>query len=155
PGWVFAGWTDLDFVGNVRATTSDLLHTVHVPGETLTVRARFRPVADLLGIDAPPGTRAGTPFDITVTALTTDGIDVFPAPGYRGTVHFTGTDPGAVLPADYTFTEQDQGRHTFRVSLGTPSATTPQEIRVTDTVTGTLTGSINVFVQPVADLFGI
>src|SRR5205085_12653250 len=31
------------------------------------------------------------------------------ATGYTGTVHFTASDPQAVLPADYTFTAADAG----------------------------------------------
>jgi hypothetical protein len=42
--------------------------------------------------------------------------------GYRGTVHFSSSDPLAVLPADYTFTATDAGKHTFRVTLKTPGA---------------------------------
>jgi hypothetical protein len=55
---------------------------------------------------------AGTPFDVTVQA-----VDVFGqvALGYRGTVTFrvTDPDPAVVLPADYTFTADDEGTHTF------------------------------------------
>jgi hypothetical protein len=55
---------------------------------------------------------AGTPFDVTVQA-----VDVFGqvAIGYRGTVTFSVTDPdpAVVLPADYTFSADDQGTHHF------------------------------------------
>ena len=34
-------------------------------------------------------------------------------PGYTGTVHFVSCDPHAVLPADYMFTDDDGGTHTF------------------------------------------
>jgi hypothetical protein len=55
---------------------------------------------------------AGTPFDVTVQAVDAFGQVAF---GYRGTVTFrvTDLDPDVVLPADYTFTADDQGRHTF------------------------------------------
>ena len=33
--------------------------------------------------------------------------------GYVGTIRFSSTDPGAVLPPDYTFTAADAGDHTF------------------------------------------
>src|SRR5262249_19534559 len=67
--------------------------------------------------DAPPASGAanpGTPFSITVTAL-----DQYnnPVSGYRGTVHFTSSDPNAALPDDYTFTDEDNGTHTFTVTL--------------------------------------
>src|SRR5262249_32483727 len=57
----------------------------------------------------PPVT-AGTPFALLVQASDPFGLSV---PGYRGTVHFSSTDPQATLPADYTFTAPDNGQHTF------------------------------------------
>jgi hypothetical protein len=68
--------------------------------------------ADHFRIDAPDHVTANTPFDLTVTALDPYGnIDI----NYRGTVTFFTTDPdsGVVLPVDYTFTDDDQGVHTF------------------------------------------
>jgi hypothetical protein len=55
---------------------------------------------------------SGTPFDVTVQAVDLFGQVAF---GYRGTVTFrvTDPDPAVVLPADYTFTADDQGTHTF------------------------------------------
>jgi hypothetical protein len=55
---------------------------------------------------------SGTPFDVTVQAVDVFGQVAF---GYRGTVTFSVTDPdpAVVLPADYTFTADDQGTHTF------------------------------------------
>ena len=53
---------------------------------------------------------AGSPFQLTVTAQ-----DQFSnvATSYRGTVHFTSTDPQWNALADYTFTAADNGVHTF------------------------------------------
>lgn len=51
-------------------------------------------------------------FQGIVSALNSDFEVV---PGYRGTVHFTNTT-GVTLPADYTFTEADNGSHTFTFS---------------------------------------
>jgi hypothetical protein len=55
---------------------------------------------------------SGMPFDVTVQAVDVFGQVAF---GYRGTVTFSVTDPdpAVVLPADYTFSADDQGRHTF------------------------------------------
>ena len=52
------------------------------------------------------------PFDVTVQAVDVFGQVAF---GYRGTVTFSVTDPdpAVVLPADYTFTADDQGTHPF------------------------------------------
>src|SRR5262249_37256911 len=121
--------------------------TGRLPGAS---RVFVQPVADLLGIDAPAAIPLGAPFFVTVRALETDFIDVFPAPRYRGTVRFTSSDPGAFLPTSYTFTEQDQGQHAFLVVLATPGR---QTITVTDTTTGALMGSTTVDVTlPVADV---
>ncbi len=63
-----------------------------------------------------------TPFYQGIpSALMVHALDVFgnAAAGYRGTVHFTSTDPAAVLPDDYTFTDTDAGRHTFQVTFFT------------------------------------
>jgi hypothetical protein len=81
-------------------------------------------VLGILGL--PPSLDAGTAVTFRVTA---DGLDgVFP--GYRGTVHFTSSDPRAELPADYTFTAADRGTHTFRVILNTAGY---QSVTATDT----------------------
>jgi sugar lactone lactonase YvrE len=57
---------------------------------------------------------AGT---FTVTAEDASGNKLT---GYTGMVHFTSSDPAAVLPADYTFTAADNGAHTFTATLNTP-----------------------------------
>lgn len=49
---------------------------------------------------------------------------------YNGTVHFSSSDPAAVLPPDYSFTYPDQGSHNFIATLNTPG---PQTILATDT----------------------
>src|SRR5262249_15708560 len=48
-------------------------------------------------VSAPAGATTGTPINFTVTV-----VDRFnnPAAGYNGTVHFSSSDPAAVLPAD-------------------------------------------------------
>jgi len=64
-------------------------------------------------LSSVPGTvAAGTPFDVTVQAVDVFGQVAF---GYRGTVTFpvTDPDPAVVLPLDYTFTADGQGRHTI------------------------------------------
>src|SRR5208282_3285532 len=77
---------------------------------------------------------AGTAFNFTVTALDQNNFTV---PGYAGTVHFTSTDPLAVLPANTTLTS---GSGTFSVTLKTAGS---QTITATDTVTSSLTGTSN------------
>jgi hypothetical protein len=92
---------------------------------------------------------AGQATQVTVVALDANGMIV---PGYTGTVHFTSTDSKATLPADYTFTSSDHGRHTFTI---TPSATGSMTVTATDTTTASITGSttINVNTAPVVTHF--
>jgi hypothetical protein len=75
----------------------------------------------------PSPVTAGTAGSFTVTVENGDGTT---DANYTGTVHFTSTDPQAVLPADYTFTAADAGRHTFSATLKTAGA---QSITATDT----------------------
>jgi hypothetical protein len=95
--------------------------------------------ASHLEVSKPTGPNIpGQPVTITVTAL-----DPYnnPVTGYRGMVHFTGTDPQAVLPADYTFTAADNGVHTFRVTLWTAGR---QAVNVADTMTAIVRGGTQV-----------
>ena len=78
---------------------------------------------------------AGVAHDFTVTAKDASGhTDA----GYRGTMHFTSTDPKAVLPPDYKFTAHDAGVHVFSITFKTVGA---QGLRARDTITSTLTGA--------------
>ena len=78
---------------------------------------------------------AGTAGSFTVTAYDVYGQQVI---GYSGTVHFTSTDPAAVLPADYTFTSADQGAHTFAATFQTAGT---QSITATATANAGVTGT--------------
>jgi hypothetical protein len=68
--------------------------------------------ANHLRVDTTANPTAGSPFDVTVTAL-----DRFSnaATDYVGTVHFGTNDPqaGVSLPANYAFNSGDAGVHTF------------------------------------------
>jgi hypothetical protein len=69
-------------------------------------------------LSAPTSTPSGLSFSMTLKAQTGSGAAVT---GYLGTVHFTGSDPHATLPADYTFVPGDAGIHTFSgAALVTP-----------------------------------
>jgi subtilisin-like proprotein convertase family protein len=83
----------------------------------------------------PPSTTAGQAGSFTVTAEDANGNV---ATGYTGTVHFTSSDPHAGLPADYTFTAADAGRHTFTTTLTTAGT---QSLTATDTAAGGLTAT--------------
>jgi uncharacterized repeat protein (TIGR03803 family) len=83
----------------------------------------------------PSSISAGTAGTFTVTALNANGTV---NTNYTGTVHFTSSDPQAVLPANYTFTAADQGVHTFTATLKTAGS---QSITATDTSNGSIIGS--------------
>jgi hypothetical protein len=102
-------------------------------------------VAVFFAVAAPASVPPGSPLDVTITALDPYGNT---AVNYQGTVTFStsDTDPGIVLPADYTFTSGDDGVHTFSggVTLSTPG---DQTIKATDTVGG-ITRTVTVTVVP-------
>lgn len=88
---------------------------------------------------------AGVAGSLTVTAQDTYGNTIS---GYTGTIHFTSSDPQAVLPADYTFTAADQGVHTFSATLKTAGA---QSIAAIDVLMASLAGSeTGILVNPAA-----
>jgi hypothetical protein len=100
------------------------------------------PVLQVTGL--PSSSTAGASDSFTVTALASANKTLTT---YTGTVHFTSSDPQAVLPADYTFTSADQGVHTFTVDLKTAGS---QTITATDTATGSIVGSEGITVNPAA-----
>src|SRR6516162_2877767 len=84
----------------------------------------------------------GRPTDVTVMGADAYGNAV---PGYTGTVHFTSSDGGATLPADYTFTAADNGLHTFVNGVTMQTAGT-QTITVTDTSSSAFTSTMSLSV---------
>jgi FG-GAP-like repeat len=96
-------------------------------------------------LSVTPATQAiaGTPFDVTVSALDTFGNV---ASTFVGIVHLSADDvrPEVVLPADYAFIAADAGIHTFAAAttLVTAGARTVSVESTTDafpTATGTVT----------------
>ena len=62
-----------------------------------------------LEFTAPPNVVAGTPFTITVTVLYQGKPDTV----INSPIHFTSSDPAAILPGNYYFTPSDAGSHTW------------------------------------------
>ena len=90
----------------------------------------------ILAVSGFPGqTVAGVAHNLTVKAHDSSGDT---AADYTGTVHFTSSDPKAVLPADYTFTVADAGVHVFSVTLNTSGS---QSVTATDTANASIKGS--------------
>jgi hypothetical protein len=74
-------------------------------------------------LSGPPSAPAGAAIGVTVTVADVLGnVAIY----YTGTVQLASSDGSATLPASYTFTAADQGRHTFIViqtTAGTQSVT--------------------------------
>jgi len=129
--------------------------TVSAGGHTYTVQTEF---SNLQGdcVSAPPvfnlatpasGVGPSLPFNGTLTIQSS--VSPFTLTGYRGTVHFTSSDPQAVLPADYTFLPADAGSHQFSFTLKTLGN---QTITFTDTHSAGFTGTATVNVNLTPDL---
>jgi len=125
--------------------------TITVGGRTWTVQKEWSNaqakctatgIPPNYAVSAPATAPAGTAFSFGVTARNpyTNSNDT----AYVGTVHFTSSDPGAVLPADFTFIPEDSGTLSFMATLNTQGSRT---ITATDTLNGAIVGtsaSINV-----------
>jgi ELWxxDGT repeat protein len=112
------------YVGNLTHANGTLFFTANdgVHGTEL-----WALTVPSLGMSLPATTTAGSAASFTITAKNADGTT---NTGYLGTVHFTSTDPQAVLPADYIFTALDRGVHNFIASLKTAGS---QSITAKDT----------------------
>jgi hypothetical protein len=131
-------------VGDVNGDGIPDLAAANYGNNTVSVLLGTPNTATHLQLNAPLLVTAGTPFKITVTALTAGNQR---ACNYTGTVHFSSSDGQAVLPADFTFIKTDGGRHTFTVTARTPGS---QTFTVTDTVTSSITGTVSVDVHGAA-----
>jgi hypothetical protein len=121
-----------------RGIAQDSGGNVYVTGGVSALGAGFvtkisAPVCPSFSVSGFPATvTAGTSGTITVTALNADGTV---NTGYSGTVHFSSSDPQAVLPANATLTN---GTGTFSVTLKTAGT---QSITVADTGNAGIAGS--------------
>lgn len=101
-------------------------------GESFSISINVLPTAvskfTVAGFPSP--TIAGESHEFTVVAADKYGNV---ATGYTGTVAFTSSDTNAILPPNYTFTAEDQGRRTFVATL--LNTGTSRSIVATDTVT--------------------
>jgi N-acetylneuraminic acid mutarotase len=86
-------------------------------------------------VDGFPSTiAAGVAGTFTVTAKNGDGTT---NTGYAGTIHFTSSDPNAILPGDYMFTAADHGAHTFSATFNSAGT---QSLTATGTASGDIAG---------------
>ncbi len=112
--------------------------------QTVTVLPAAASTIVLSGLSA--SVPAATASSVTLTVRDPFGNT---ATGYRGTVHFTCTDPASTLPADHAFTAADAGVANFPASIILRTAAT-QVITVTDVATSSISGSASVIVNPAA-----
>jgi len=89
-------------------------------------------------VTTPPSTTAGAPLNFTVTALDYNNL----LTNYSGLVHFTSSDPAAILPPDTFLTN---GTATLAAFLNTEGA---QTITATDAYSPSTSGTSTVMVGP-------
>jgi uncharacterized repeat protein (TIGR03803 family) len=129
----------LKTAGPQTITATDSASSSIAGGTTTTVTPA---AANYLVISGPSSAASGVSFSITVTAYDAYGNI---ATGYTGTVHFTSSDSGAKLPANYTFTASDNGTHTFSGIVLKKKG--KQSITATDTYFSSITSSLSVHVS--------
>jgi hypothetical protein len=97
----------------------------------------------ILRFTAPPRARAGTAFTVTVSVLYQGKPDTV----INSRIHFTSSDPDAVLPPDYYFAPGDAGSHTWTngFTLATPGN---QMISATIADAAGIDGSSTIAVSP-------
>jgi hypothetical protein len=115
--------------GSRSITATDTANAALTATQTASVTPAAFSNLNLNGYPSP--TVAGVAQSFTVYAR--DAYTNF-VTTYTGMVHFTSTDPKAILPPDYTFTTADKGIHTFTgVALETAGG---QHITVADVSAG-------------------
>ena len=146
--WYDANSNDQDGGGEIGDICNAQQSAVTTPNGTYTVQKLWSnqsgacvPIGShpTFQLTAPNSATSGTSFNFTVTAKNPVGssTDI----SFAGTVHFTSSDPQAVLPADFTFTPSDQGTQGFGATLKTAGA---QTITATDTVNIAVKGTATV-----------
>jgi putative cell wall-binding protein len=105
---------------------------IAVPISLLATGVANAAAATHLSVSAPATAVVGNAVTVTVTAL--DSSNAI-ATTYAGTVHFTSTDSGAVLPGNSTFSG---GVGSFTVRFSSAGS---KHVTVTDTSTSSITGT--------------
>ncbi|HEX7335982.1 MAG TPA: hypothetical protein VF252_02140 [Gemmatimonadales bacterium] len=128
----FPAGVTLRTAGSTTVTATDQAVGTITGSQTVTVTPAAAATLVLAGV--PAQALAGVAYDLSITARDPFGNT---ATGYRGTIHFTSTDPLATIPPDYTFTAEDAGTHSFAaaVILRTAGAAS---VRVTDNADATI-----------------
>jgi len=123
-----------------RIPGSALMRPDPLPGIPLAPRASW---AAVLNFTAPRTAIAGSPFTVTVAVTINNRPDTV----INSRIHFTSSDPAAVLPQDYYFIPADAGSHTW--TNGFTLATPGNQIITGEIISATgINGSANVTVSP-------
>lgn len=125
------GYTLSASADGLTGATSPAFTVAPAAAASLAVTASAEPVT------------AGTAASLEVVARDAFGND---AAGYTGKVGFSSDDASATLPADYTFTAGDQGRHTFTGLVLKQAGS--HRVTVKDSVVPALTASVDIGVVP-------
>ena len=133
---VFSGTVILKTAGTQSVTATDTV-TKTIKGSQSGIVVKPAAVKTLVVSGLTTPRTAGTTGNIRVTAVDAYGNRVS---GYRGTVHFTSSDPKAKLPANYKFTAADAGTHVFVGTVILKTAGT-QSVTATDMLTKTIKGA--------------
>ena len=131
----FSGAVTLFTAGPQMLTVQD---TTSSASGTATINVQAL-AATHFSLAAPSSAIAGTPFDVTVTALDPyNNVDT----AYSGTVTLTSSDryPQAL---DYRFSANDSGTHTFNLTLDTAGT---QKLTAWDAANNSIGGSASVAV---------
>jgi hypothetical protein len=119
----------LKTAGSQTVTVTDTAVKTLTATKTAVVSAA---AAHQVVITAPTTVTHGRAFSFMVEVLDAYGNL---ATGYTGTLSFSSSDAGAVLPANYKFTSADGGKHTFSATFKTVGT---QSLTAQDTVTSSL-----------------
>jgi hypothetical protein len=141
---LLAGSPALNAGNPAQLGVADQRGVVRTGGVNIGAYQASASVLTLTGL--PTSAVAGTAVNATLTAKDIYGQTAL---GYTGTVHFSSTDGQATLPGDYPFTLGDGGVHVFSSGITLKTAG-PQTVAATDTVTGSISGSATVTVNPAA-----
>ena len=131
---------ELRQAGSRTVTATDTVTGSITGNDTVTVNAAGAATLDVV---APATGITGQSFSATVTAK-----DVFAnvATGYVGTVAFSTGGGGGSAPGNYTFVAGDNGSKSVSgFSFSTPGS---KSVIATDTVSGTITGSGSITIDP-------
>jgi predicted outer membrane repeat protein len=119
----------------VSVTVMDVHHDSSTAAFHIVTSAAAQAASSFVVTGFPTPSTQGVAGMFTVTAKDAFGNT---ATAYTGTVHFTSSDPHAVLPATYTFVNSDNGSHTFNATLQTSGT---QSLTATDTISASITGT--------------